>query len=199
MHVTRRYLMTARASATARTRQRIIDAAGRVYLRAGFGEPMQAIAREARVSPATVLNHFADPAELVEAVVAFAMADLGLPSVAVVEKVRSGRGRLVMVCRALAKCYERELHWYPLYARDPDHPAIAAAYETFMRQLRGLVRAALGPDFEDKQALAIAMTLVGWQNFAALRAHGMTHDAAGDALAEVIEGWMRSRGKRGRA
>ena len=60
----RRYSMDVRAEQAARTRERILDAALESYRERGIGSTsLQAVARRAHVSAATVLNHFgsADP------------------------------------------------------------------------------------------------------------------------------------------
>jgi AcrR family transcriptional regulator len=189
--------MTSRAAATARTRERIVRAACTVYARVGFrAATFQAIGREARVSPATVLNHFAEPDELLAAALAYLTSELGLPDPATVQARPALADRVTVVCRAFAECFERGARWYALYARDRDHPVAKAANDAFFLSVDALIRAALGPKLRDKQTLGMVSTLVGWQNFQSLRATGMSVEAAGDAIAEVVLGWLQHRRKR---
>jgi len=66
----RRYSMTVRAGQAAQTRERILDAALAGYRERGIGgTSLQAIARRADLSAATVLNHFGSADELARVVV----------------------------------------------------------------------------------------------------------------------------------
>jgi AcrR family transcriptional regulator len=191
--------MTARAASAAKTRERIVRAARAVYARDGFrGATMQAVAHEADVSPATVLNHFDTPDALLAATLAHLTAELGLPDPAEVRAHEALAARVTMVTRALATCFERGEMWYQAFARDRDHPVAQAANDEFYRKVDALVRAALGPGLRDRATITVVSTLIGWQNFQSLRATGMTADAAGDVIAEVVLGWLRSRTRRAR-
>jgi AcrR family transcriptional regulator len=191
--------MTARAASAAKTRERIVRAACAVYARDGFrGATMQAVAHEAEVSPATVLNHFDTPDELLAVTLEYLTTELGLPDPAEVRAHRTLAARVPIVTRALATCFERGEKWYLMFARDRDHPVAKAANDEFYRKVDVLVRTALGPGLRDKETLIVVLTLVGWQNFQPLRAAGMTADAAGDVIAEVVLGWLRSRARSSR-
>src|SRR5262245_32102846 len=137
--------MSARAASAAMTRERIVRAAVAVYARDGFrGATMQAIAREADVSPATVLNHFPKPDELLRTTLAYLTAQLGLPEPSAVKGVKALNQRIAMVTRALATCFERGEQWYAAFAHDRDHPVAKAANDAFYRKVDALIRAALG-------------------------------------------------------
>jgi AcrR family transcriptional regulator len=191
--------MTARAASAAKTREGIVRAACAVYARDGFrGATMQAVAQEADVSPATVLNHFATPDKLLAATLEHLTAELGLPDPAEVRAHRVLARRVAIVTRALATCFERGEKWYLMFARDRDHPVAKTSNDEFYRKVDALVRTALGPGLRDKETVTVMSTLVGWQNFQALRATGMSADGAGDVIAEVVLGWLRSRTRRSR-
>jgi AcrR family transcriptional regulator len=189
--------MTARAASSAKTRERIVRAACAVYARDGFrNATMQAVAQEADVSPATVLNHFDTPDRLVAAALEHLTGELGLPDLAEVRSHKALGKRVVTVTRALATCFERGQRWYLVFAHDHDHPVMKASNDEFYRRVDALVRTALGPGLRDRETVTIVSTLIGWQNFQSLRAAGMTADAAGDVIAEVVLGWLRSRGRK---
>jgi AcrR family transcriptional regulator len=188
--------MTARAASAAKTRDRVVRAACAVYARDGFrGATMQAVAHEADVSPATVLNHFDTPDRLLAAALEHLTGELGLPDPAEVRSHRSLGKRVGIVSRALATCFERGQEWYLVFAHDRDHPVMKASNDEFYRRVDALVRAALGQGLRDRETVTIVSTLLGWQNFESLRGSGMSADAAGDVIAEVVLGWLRSRGR----
>jgi AcrR family transcriptional regulator len=190
--------MARRAAAAAHTHGRIVRAACAVYARDGFrAASMQAIAAEAEVSPATVLNHFETPDRLLAASLEQLTAQLGLPEPAELAGLAALRPRLARLCRALAVCYQRGELLYAVYSRDQDLPAVQAAGDAFYRKVDGLVRAALGPGRRDRRTLATVHALTGWATFGSLRASGLGAEAAADAVAEVLHAWLRPRGRKG--
>ena len=67
----RRYSMSVRAEQAAQTRERIIDAALSCYRETGIAATsLQAVARRAEVSAATILNHFGSANGLARIVIA---------------------------------------------------------------------------------------------------------------------------------
>jgi AcrR family transcriptional regulator len=189
--------MTRRAAAAAATRARIVDAARAVYARDGFrAATLQAIARRARVSPATVLNHFDGPEHLLEVTLADLTAELGLPEPTALAALGRLDARIAALTRALAICYQRGERLYAIYARDRDLPAVRAASDAFFARLDALARAALGPGLRTRRTVSIVLALAGWQTFGALRAAGMDAETAGDTLAEVLLGWLARSNKR---
>jgi AcrR family transcriptional regulator len=191
--------MAARAASAAKTRERIVRAACVVYERVGYrAATMQAVAREADVSPATVLNHFSTPDELLATTLAALTAELGLPEPFEVTASKVLAKRVAIVTRALATCFERGEKRWQAFARDRDHPVAKAAHDAFYRKVDALVRAALGSAANDKRTLSVVSALVGWQNFQALRMTGMSADAASEAIAELVLGWLRRPKRRPR-
>jgi AcrR family transcriptional regulator len=189
--------MTARAASAANTRQKIIGAACAVYARVGYrAASIQAIAKHARVSPATVLNHFAGSDPLLAAALEHLTAQLGLPEPDAIRALDGLDRRISAVSRALATCYERGEPLYRVYSRDRDLPVVQAADRAFFRRVDALLRAALGPELRDKRIVTVVQTLAGWQSFQSLRASGMSSVAAADVVAEVVLAWLRSRQRR---
>lgn len=192
--------MKARAAASARTREGIVRAACAVYARVGFRRAsIQAIAREAEVSPATVLNHFATADQLLAVSLEHLTAELGLPEPDEVRELGSLERRVRRVCRALAICYERGEKLYAVYSRDRDMPVVQAASDAFYRRVDALVRAALGPGLRDRRTLAVVHMLTGWSSFHQLRAAGMSSAVAADVVSGLILAWLRSRARKGRS
>ena len=105
--MTRPYNMSKRQNAAEQTRERIVSAALVVFDRVGFRHgSIQAIGREAGVSPATVLNHFENPEAIVRAATAHLQAALGFPSVAQIQQAGDLEARVAIVVSALHRCYD---------------------------------------------------------------------------------------------
>jgi AcrR family transcriptional regulator len=190
--------MKARAAGAAITRERIVQAACSVYARLGFRRAsIQAIAREADVSPATVLNHFASADQLLAVSLEHLTAQLGLPEPVDVRELGSLERRVARICHALAVCYERGEKLYAVYSRDRDMPTVQAANDAFYRRVDALVRAALGR--RDRRTMAVVHMLTGWSSFHQLRAAGMSSSAAADVVSGLVLAWLRSRARKGRS
>jgi AcrR family transcriptional regulator len=189
-----RYDMTNRAAAAAETRRRIVEAATRVYARDGFRHAtMQAVARQAGVSPSTVLNHFSTPQELMAAAVDVLRRQLRLPSRSELESLPGMEERVRKLVGELAACYERSDGWYALYLRDRAHvPVLQQASAEFFGEVDALIGVALGRAVMSERRRTIVGVLMGPANITALRATGMSTAAAADAAAEVVLGWLRS-------
>jgi AcrR family transcriptional regulator len=189
----RPYDMTVRAASAARTRERIVAAAVAVYAREGFkNASMQSIAREAGVSPATVLNHFATAEEILVAAVDFLYEDMAVPQARDLEAIDGLEARLGWLVRELNAYFDRTQSWYVLFERERDVPALQEGAQRFYRHLRDLVQAALGPDLQDRRSLAVVMSLVGTPNTVrALQASGMSPRQAVDTMVEVLLSWLQ--------
>ncbi len=194
----RRYDMKLRAAAAAETRERIVRAACAVYAREGFrAATIQAIAADAEVSPATVLNHFETAERLLAEALEHLTARLGLPEPAEVRALRGLEQRVSRLCHALSTCYERGEALYAVYSGDRDMPAVQAADHAFHARVEALVRAALGPGLRDRRTVAMVLALTAWAPFHQLRAGGMSASAAADAVADVLVAWLRPRARKG--
>lgn len=186
--------MTARAAAMAGTRRRIVRAACAVYARVGFrSASMQAVAQEAKVSPATVLNHFDTSSQLLTEALAELTARLGLPHPGEIEAIEDLGQRMAKVTRALATCYQRGDELYRVYSRDQDMKEVRAASAAFYRHVDALIRAALGPGLRERRNVEVMRAFTGWATFQSLRGAGMSAQAAAAAVADVLLSWLSSR------
>jgi AcrR family transcriptional regulator len=189
--------MTRRSAAAAETRQRVIDAALVVYERDGFGSAsIQSIARQAEVSPATVLNHFDDSDALMLAAVEGIRTRLEFPSPDAFADLDDLQTRIRTLSRELAAFYEKTERWYAVYSREPDLPILQRATVEFFEHVAALTRAALGPGQRDKRTLSVVMTLTGPGNYGGLRHSGMSTRAAADAVSDVLIAWLATRTKK---
>jgi AcrR family transcriptional regulator len=192
----RPYDMTVRAASAARTRRRIVTAAVTVYAREGFkNASIQSIAREAAVSPATVLNHFETTEEILAAAVDALYEDLAVPTAADLQPLVSLEARLGKLVSELNAYYDRTQNWYVLYDRERDVPALQEGAQRFYRHLHGLVRAALGSHFQDRRTVAVVMSMVGSPSLVrAFQASGMSPRQATATQVEVLLSWLEKHG-----
>jgi AcrR family transcriptional regulator len=186
--------MSVRAASAAATRLRILRAACDVYAREGFrAASIQAVAREADVSPATVLNHFETSDELLVAALALISSELGLPDPGDIAALATPKQRITRLVREVIGVYQRTGQWSEVYFRDRDMPAVRKAADAFFRRVEALVRAALGAPLADKRRVAVVLALIGPANVFGLRASGMSLADAADTMAEVIVSWVTAR------
>jgi AcrR family transcriptional regulator len=188
--------MTARAAAAAATRERIVRAAAAVYARDGFrNASTQAVARQADVSPNTVLNHFPDGDALLAAVVARLLDEIGLPAAASIAAAGELAARVTRLAAEVAACYGRGEKWWEVFSRDRDLPALRAGNAEFFRRVELLVRAALGPGRRDRKTVAVVMALIGPPMFYALRGGGMSPEETAATTAELLASWLERRNR----
>lgn len=195
----RKYSMGKRAAQVAETRRRILDAAVVLYQEQGFSSTsMQDVARRADVAPGTVLNHFATPEALMEAVATHLTATLQAPTEAILEGVDNLAERVRRVARELAAFYERSEPWYRVYEREQGRVKVLTdAAARFFERIDRLVRLALGPLGRDEAAATVTMTLVNPGVFGQLRSRGMTTTEAADVIADVLLAWLERETQQG--
>jgi AcrR family transcriptional regulator len=179
--------MQRRAEQAAQTRERIVDAAVELFGQRGTqGTTMNEVARVADVSPGTVLNHFATPALLLEAVVARVMANIQLPDRSIFAGTKSLTARIGVLTGSMFAFYERTSDWFDLLGAElSENPVLARAEADFWRSIRRLYAEALAGT--DHAVLAKTTTgLVHPATFGALRAAGLSVDEATAVVAGSI-------------
>ncbi|HEX4897068.1 MAG TPA: TetR/AcrR family transcriptional regulator [Candidatus Limnocylindrales bacterium] len=191
----RPYNLGQRASEKANTRARIVAAALEIYRERGLaGASNLAIARAADVAPATVRNHFAGPDALARAVFEALLAELQVPTHAIFDGLGSLRDRVERLARELAAFYERSEPWWRAYEREPDLiSAWSGGVDRYYADIEALMRAALGELARDEEAVAVVASIIGPPTFFALRARGLTSDAAVALCLELALPWLEAR------
>jgi AcrR family transcriptional regulator len=193
----RPYDMTLRAAHVEGMRQRILSAAVAVYGQHGFtNTTMQAVAKEAKVAPTTVLNHFATPDSLMTAAIGSLLDEIRLPQAADLEALTSLDARMRRLASELAGFFERSQPWYRVYARESDNPILRKAAEQFFGHMAALVRAALGPELGNARNTRVVAALLRPEVLSALRAGGLDDGAAVDTIADVLLAWLGKGTKR---
>lgn len=191
----RPYNLGQRASGKADTRSRIVAAALEIYLERGLaGASNLAISRAADVAPATIRNHFPDQEALARAVFEGLLVELQVPTQAIFEGLGSLRTRVQRLARELAAFYERSEPWWRAYEREPDLiSAWSGGLDQYYADIEGLMRAALGELASDEEAVAVVASIIGPPTFFALRARGLSSDAAVVLCLELALPWLEAR------
>jgi AcrR family transcriptional regulator len=192
----RSYSMQRRSTHVAETRERILDAAMKVFSKQGVqATTMTEVARRADVSPTTVSNHFATQEELIEAVVGRVLADIRVPDGTILIRVRSLTGRLRVLTTEMYAFFERTSHWFELLGGElTEVPALAAAEATYWHSIRQLYEQALTGSENDLLAKTTA-GLIHPATFSALKAAGMSVDEAANVVAESLVHLARGGGR----
>ena len=181
----RKYDMTRRASAAARTRQRIIDATLELHGEQGIAATSwDDIAARAGVGVGTVYRHFPSLDELVPACGEVTRHVLALPDPDVVfEGVDAPAERIERLVREAFAIYERGAPQLRAIRNEPDvHPNVAAAGEEVETLLAALIDAAIGPS-GDRSVVRAMVDLGTWQ---ALRDQGLGSSDAVTAITEML-------------
>ncbi len=187
----RRYSLGKRAAQLADTRQRIIDAAGELYVERGVDQTtIPEVARRADVAPGTVLNHFGSAAALARAVVAGVLESLRLPDDEIFIGLDSVPARVGRLATELFAFNERSGPWYGVYAREPAAPAWAEAEASFYAAFDRLIRTAVGPLADDQRVVAGVSAMLGGGAYSTLRARGLSSSDAAALVAEMLAPWL---------
>ncbi|HEX6683513.1 MAG TPA: TetR/AcrR family transcriptional regulator, partial [Candidatus Limnocylindrales bacterium] len=181
----RQYTMRRRSESVAQTRDRVVEAAARLFSERGArATTMTEVARLADVSPATVTNHFATPDLLLEAVVDRLVADLRVPNEEIFNGTRSVAARIRALTAAMFAFFERTEPWFTLLGTELTEVAVLArAQAAFWQAIRALHAQALS-GMDDPLLAKAAAGLIHPATLSALKAAGMT---VGQATAVVAE------------
>jgi AcrR family transcriptional regulator len=191
----RSYNLGRRAAPKADTRSRIVVAALETYRDHGLaGASNLAIARAADVAPATVRNHFPEPDDLARAVFEALLEELEIPQPAIFDGLDDLPDRIGRLARELATFYERSEPWWRIYEREPELIRVwGGGVDRYYADVDHLMRAALGDLSADERSVAIVASVIGPPTFFALRARGLSSDAAVQLSVELVLPWLERR------
>jgi AcrR family transcriptional regulator len=191
----RSYYLGRRAAPKADTRARIVAAALEIYRDRGYASASNlAIARAADVAPATVRNHFPEPEGLARAVFDAMLGELKVPTAVTFEGLTGLHDRVERLARELAAFYERSAPWWRLYEREPELITVwGGGVDAYYADVDGLIRAALAELASDERSVAVVAAVVGPPTFFALKARGLSFDAAVDLTLELVLPWLGRR------
>ena len=191
----RSYTLGKRAGPKADTRARIVAAAVEIYRERGMAAASNlAIARAADVAPATVRNHFPEPADLAAAVFDAVLVELHPPSTAIFDGLDSIAERLRRLAEAMAEFYERSGSWWRAYEREPElFEAWSSRVGRYNANMDAFMRVALGPLGDDDDALAVVAAVIGPPTYFSLLGRGLTPEEAVDRGLELTVPWLEAR------
>ena len=191
----RPYRLGRRAAPKAEVRVRIIAAALAIYAERGLaGASNLSIAKAADVAPATVRNHFPEPADLPRAVFEALLVELRIPTPEIFDGLDTLGRRVERLARELAAFYERSEPWWRAYEREPELiNAWGGGVDQYYSDIERLMKAALGDLASDERSLAVVASVIGPPTFFALRARGLSSGEAVTLSLELSLPWLELR------
>ena len=193
--MSRPYRLGKRAVTVGETRRRILEGAADAYTERGVrATSMQEVARRAEVAPATVLNHFADPDQLVEAVVAHITDELAVPGPVIFDGIEATALRVRALLSAVYAFYERSERFVAMFFRERAHvPALRAGEAAVRSAIGDLVSIALDERADDRELERIVSSALDPAFRAALIQAGHTPDEAIRRAGDLVVAWMSWR------
>lgn len=190
----RTYSLGKRADQVAETRRRIVDAARALYEEQGVSATtMQDVARRADVAPGTVANHFGSAEALASEVTIGILAHLRMPTVELFEGATDLAQRIHRLVHEMSSFFRRSQSWWYVQQREPGAQVWVDAEAHFYVELGELVRAALGPQAGDADAVAVVSALLGAWVLGAIEATGRSPEVAADLVAGMLTAWLTAR------
>lgn len=183
--------MELRAEQAARTRERILDAALASYRERGIAATsLQAVARRAAVSAATILNHFGSADELARLVIKRLSDAIQIPD----DREWTERGRELRVRRLVREMfafYDRSAPWFEIFRTELGHdPALREGEGAYWRTIGELYARVFGDALDVHRVRGAVFGLTHPGTITALRSAGLSlHDASelvADALVRLL-------------
>lgn len=191
----RRYTLGQRAQTTAATRQRIVDAAARLYQEQGVNSTtLQAIAARADVSRGTILHHFGGAGGLLDAVAERVLVNLELPDERIFEGVAGGPLRLRAYVIAMIEFFRRSSGWWAVFVTEMERPELKAREAAYYEQMARLQSIALGDLADDSTVNVVVGSLVHPGTIGGLiwvmEQAGLAPAEIPDAIADVVVAYV---------
>lgn len=183
----RQYSMEHRAAQAARTRERILDAALACYRERGIAATsLQAVARRAGVSAATILNHFGSGEELARVVVGQLAEDLQVPDDG--DWTEPGRNpRVRRLVQEMFAFYDRSAPWFEIFRAELNvDPVLREGEAAFWQAIQDLYRRVFGDALNDQHVRGAVFGLTHPATVTALRASGLSAEAAAELIADTL-------------
>ena len=188
----RKYDMSRRASAVARTRRRIIDAARELHGERGIAATSwDDIAARAGVGVGTVYRHFPSLGELVAACGEVSMQILALPDPqdarSLFDGLADSSARFERLVQEAFAIYERGAPELRAIRNEPAvHPRVAEDAEALEAALTALVDAAVEPSGISRADRAVVRAMVDFGTWHALREQGLGPADAVNAVSQLL-------------
>ena len=195
----RKYDMSKRAAAVARTRQRIVDATRELHGERGIAATSwDDIAARAGVGVGTVYRHFPSLDELIPACGQITMQVVALPEPATLqalfEHATEPAERIERLVREAFAIYERGAPELRAIRREADvHPRVAQDHDQLDASLSALVDTALAPLDTTQQDRAEARALIDLNTWEALRDQGLGPAESAAAISDMLATRLTTR------
>jgi AcrR family transcriptional regulator len=195
----RKYDMSKRAAAVARTRQRIVDATRELHGERGIAATSwDDIAARAGVGVGTVYRHFPSLDELIPACGQVTMQVVALPEPATLqalfEHATEPAERIERLVREAFAIYERGAPELRAIRREADvHPRVAQDRDQLDASLSALVDTALAPLDTTQQDRAEARALIDLNTWEALRDQGLGPAESAAAISDMLATRLTTR------
>jgi AcrR family transcriptional regulator len=150
------------------------------------GTTVRAIAERADVARGTVLNHYGNAEQVLEAVLDEIVSGLSYPDERVQEGARTEAERIRRYVDAMYRFFVRSEADWPAFARDMDHPVLKAREAEYYGVVGRLHAGTFGDLAGDRYVLAAARAYVNYMPLHDLRAAGLSLDEAIDVVAETL-------------
>ncbi len=183
----RKYSMEHRTAMAARTRERILDAALVCYRERGIGATsLQAVARQAEVSAATILNHFGAADELARVVVGQLAQTLQVPDDS--DWAEPGRTpRVRRLVQEMFAFYDRSTPWFEIFRAELGvDPVLREGEAAFWQAIQDLYRRVFGDALYDPHVRGAVFGLTHPATVAALWASGLTSEGGAELIADTL-------------
>jgi AcrR family transcriptional regulator len=193
----RKYDMSKRAAAAARTRQRIVDATRELHREHGIAATSwDDIA--ARAGVGTVYRHFPSLDELIPACGEITMQAVAPPDPATMpalfEHATEPAERIELLVREAFSIYQRGAPELRAIRLEGDvHPRVAQDRDELEATLSALVDTALGPLDVTQQDHALVRAMVDLNTWEALHAHGLEATESVAAIADMLATRLTAR------
>ena len=183
----RQYSMEVRAAQAARTRERILDAALAMYRERGIGATsLQAVARRAKVSAATILNHFGSADELARVVVGQLADHLRVPDDRDWAE-KAGPERVRRLVHEMFAFYDLSAPWFEIFRSElAVDPVLRDGEAAFWQAIRDLYRRVVGAALNDPRIRGAMFGLTHPATVSALRESGLPPGDAAELIADTL-------------
>jgi AcrR family transcriptional regulator len=183
----RSYRLDTRAKTAAATRRRIRDAAIGLYRERGVvGTTIRAIAERADVARGTVMNHYGNAEQLLEAVLDEIVTEIRYPDARVQDGATSEAERVRRYVDAMFRFFVRSEDIWPAFSADKELPAMMAREQQFHEVVGRLHAATFGDLARDRIVAAATRAYVSYMPLHDLRAGGLSLDEAIEVVAETL-------------
>jgi Transcriptional regulator len=183
----RTYSLGKRATTSAETRQRVLDAAAALYGEHGVAATtIRAVAERADVSRGTILHHFGSPDGLLEAVLDHVVGMIDMPDERVLDGITARNERIRRFVGAMFEFYERSTSWWTVFGPEMQLPVLQAQEQKFWVAIGRFQAAAFGDLAGDRIVIAAAAGFIHPAMLGSMRAAGATMEEVIEIVGEAL-------------